>query len=396
MAVAKLKRKKTKAPSTPARGSKASLLLEEKHIGPEIVDWSQVAPEDMNREVGRCLRHYGYFYDYKTAAKWLLDWAKKNKNTDLVKAVRSTPDWKISPTLGGLAKILSNGAILDEKSQSFFDRKIEELMAAEETVEEVEEEETPKPVATPTRKSPAEIVKERTSDFIAQVEEYLDQVHTATEPLNLYTTLVSQEAPAILAKRCMEYYQPIRDEIALVCNNRVKSVEAKELREGYEHLSVAKKKKLLSVLEEIVSDCEKYVASKQAVRKPRTKKVKTSTQQTASLKYLKSSDTLKVTSTSPEKIVGAKTVLLFDTGTRNLTILHTSSATGFEVKGTTIQNIDLEASFQKKIRKPEEALGDFLKGTKLQAGKKFEAINSKPQGANGRCNDRTLILRVFS
>lgn len=392
MAQAKLKRKKKV--STPSRGSKASLLLEEKHIGAEIVDWSGVAPEDMNREVGKCLRHYGYFYDYKTSAKWLLDWAKKNKNTELVQVLRSTPDWKISPTLGGLSKIISNGAILDEKSQAFFDRKVQELM--ESKVEAEPQEDEAAPVQTVSRKSPADIVKERTSDFIAQVEEYLDNLYTNEEPLNLFTTLVAQEAPAILAKRCMEYYQPILAEIAMVCNNRVKSVEAKELREGYEHLSTAKKKKLLATLEEIVTDCEKYVASKQATRKPRAKKAKTSTQQISSLKYLKSSDSLKITSVSPEKVVGAKVVLLFDTGTRNLTMLHTSSATGFEVKGTTIQNVDLEASFQKKIRKPEEALGEFLKGTKLQAGKKFEAITSKAQNANGRCNDRTIILRVFT
>ena len=66
---ATVKKAKPKATKTPAirRKSNASMLLEEKYIGREITDWSEVT----EAKVYECLRHYGYFYDNKDSIRWL-------------------------------------------------------------------------------------------------------------------------------------------------------------------------------------------------------------------------------------------------------------------------------------------------------------------------------------
>jgi len=93
--------------------------------------------------------------------------------------------------------------------------------------------------------------------------------------------------------------------------------------------------------------------SKKATRKTRVKKVKSAGTQVSSLKYKKIDPDLKVTSVDPTRIIGASTVYLFNAKTRNLTKLETNKKTGFEVKGTTIQNVDIENCLTYNIRKPE-------------------------------------------
>jgi hypothetical protein len=56
----------------------------------------------------------------------------------------------------------------------------------------------------------------------------------------------------------------------------------------------------------------------------------------------------------------------------------------------------MEASSKKTLRKPDEVLTEFSKITKAKAKKTFAALKTKPAVPNGRVNEDTIILKVFS
>jgi len=183
----------------------------------------------------------------------------------------------------------------------------------------------------------------------------------------------------------------LRDEIKELVEEKTA-----DLLEAYGYMGVRERKQYLKVIQGIIDDAEKYMASKKAVRKPRAKKTKTASQQTSKLKYAQDSAEYKVVSVDPTNIIMANEVYLFNTKYRTLTHLVSNAARGFEIKGTTIQNIDMEASSKKTLRKPDEVLTEFSKITKAKAKKTFTALKTKSAVPNGRVNEDTIILKVFS
>ena len=63
--------------------------------------------------------------------------------------------------------------------------------------------------------------------------------------------------------------------------------------------------------------------------------------------------TFKITSILPITIVGAMRLYVFNVKTKELTEYVSSSPKGFEVKGTSLQNVG-EESRKIKLRKPDE------------------------------------------
>ena len=136
---------------------------------------------------------------------------------------------------------------------------------------------------------------------------------------------------------------------------------------------------------------------KRKPRKPRKAKAKAATKQVAKVTYMKSyaGDGLSLTSIDPTHIVGASQVWLYNTKTRNLTELNAAEATGFTVKGTTVQGLDERTSVTKKLRKPNEVLPSVLDGGKVALRKLMGPIRTKPGHLSGRLNTDTIILRTI-
>lgn len=375
--------KKQKAVVVPRKSSKTS---EEKHIGREITNWTNVT--DVESAMRECLHHYNYFYDYKDAVKWTTSWIKKNMTKQDLAYYQKAEAWRTSITVGGICKMIENGAQFDDHRLNWLRKKVEEIIA----VGKAKKEDAPK---VSTGRSPADIVKERTSEFIACVEEVIDMFGTDTwvdwENYSVYNELKSIDAPYNTAKAVADYYIPLRDEIKELVEEKTA-----DLLEAYGYMGVRERKQYLKVIQGIIDDAEKYMASKKAVRKPRVKKTKTASQQTSKLKYAQDSAEYKVVSVDPTNIIMANEVYLFNTKYRTLTYLVSNAARGFEIKGTTIQNIDMEASSKKTLRKPDEVLTEFSKITKAKAKKTFTALKTKSSVPNGRVNEDTIILKVFS
>lgn len=388
MARASISRKKKKATVSNAR---KSVMAEQAKVGFEVTNWAEVSAESFDERVMETLRHYNYFYDHKEAFRWAVAWVKQNKDRQTVKYFLAAPDQMFSITVCGLCKMMLNGAVFSDQRMQFINRHVDQQVQRGKTkVDQLAK----KKVVDVVKKSPADIVKERTSDFIAEVDQTLDMfggdVYIDWDNYSIYNELQNVGAAYNTAKSVVDYYSPIRDEVKELVEKKTE-----DLVEAYSWLGVRKRKQYLKVIQSIIDDAEKYMMSKKAVRKTRARKSTPATKQVNKIKYMPNSAEYKLASVDPVNIIGASEVYLFNTKYRTITYLVTQSRKGFEVKGTTIHGIDLEASFKKKIRDPEQFFSGFSKATKARARKLTRDLKTKPGACNGRVNDQTIIVKVY-
>jgi len=380
--------KKTKR-AIPRRGN-AAKLAEESNIGRETIDWSTVKPEEYEKKILETLRHYGYFYERKSYVSWAQEWIKSNRPNDL-KALKASEDWRISPTLASLMKMQLMGAELDKAAIDFINHNVDDVVRFGQINidNSVEEDEDDKPEVK--RKNPSELLREKTLAVMGEIEGFVDEHLDGNldKKFSLYTHLKSIDAAAQTARDIVKFYKEMESELIELTVEKTE-----ELVEGYSHLTIKEQKSLLKLVSTFISDAEKYVLSKKANRKPRTKKATPATKQVAKVIYQKECADFKISSTSPAYIVGATEIYLFNTKTRVMKYLVTDNSNGFTVSGTTVKNYDAELSFKKKLRKPEEMIDAINKSTKLRALKALKALKTKDSPTDGRINADTVILKV--
>lgn len=246
------------------------------------------------------------------------------------------------------------------------------------------------------KKSIQEIVKEKTSEFIANVDEIIDAYdyrnHDDHIKYSIYNELKKIDAPYNMAKTTNEYYIPQRDEISELINNKTP-----DLVEAYSNWSISRRKKYLQFLTQICTDIEKYMASKKAMRATRKPKVKTADKQVEKMQFLKESAEYKLTSISPTSVIGAMRIYTFNTKYKRLTEYVCEKSIGFEIKGTTLQGIDKVLSRSISLRKPDAFIPIVLNKSSTQINKEWSNLTTKTvKDTNGRINKDTIVLRAMA
>ena len=371
------------------RGNEAK-LAEEKNVGSEIIDWTDIAPDRFSKSVYEAMRHYSYFYGQKDYVSWTVDWVKSNRPSDL-KSYKAGEDWRTSSTLGSLVRIHSMGAPIPESYVNFINKQIDTVVSfgkinIESTVEEVVSD-----APAVKKKNPSELLREKTLGVLGEIEGFIDEHLDGSLDKNfsLYTHLKGIDAAAQTARDIAKAYREMEAELTELIVEKTE-----DLVEGYSHLTLSQQKKLLKLVSGFISDSEKFVLSKKATRKPRAKRATPATKQAEKVIYQKESTDYKITSTSPAHIVGATEVYLFNTKTRVLKYLVTDKREGFIISGTSIKNYDKELSFKKKLRKPEETIDSINKVTRIRALKAFKALKTAETPTDARINADTIILKV--
>lgn len=389
------KKKKPELKQVPQRKSGAAKVLEEKHVGAEITNWALVEPEHMDKAIYQCLRNYGYFYDHKDAFKWAEVWVKKNRTAEQLANFKEADDWRVNTTLGGLCKMHTNGAQLEEKYMKRINDGIDAAIAVGKAKRSI----TEKALNGAPVKTSAEILADKIGNFIAEVESVVDQYAqpmTDGETYSVFNELKKVAAPKPMAQKVYDYYKPLYDELEELLTKKTP-----DLVEGYKHLKTLKEKKdYFAFIKNIVDDCQKFMnastaAKVRAVRQPRAKKKVPVEKIVARVKYQKESAEYKLTSVDPANLIGATEVYLFNTKYRHLVQLVAASVDGFSIKGTTITNLREEACLKKTLRKPEDILTEIGKTTKARVGKVFGDLTTRAAAANGRLNEETIILKVY-
>ena len=371
------------------RGNEAK-LAEEKNVGSEIIDWTDIAPDRFSKSVYEAMRHYSYFYGQKDYVSWTVDWVKSNRPSDL-KSYKAGEDWRTSSTLGSLVRIHSMGAPIPESYVDFINKQIDTVVSFGKINIESAVEEVVSDAPAVKKKNPSELLREKTLGVLGEIEGFIDEHLDGSLDKNfsLYTHLKGIDAAAQTARDIAKAYREMEAELTELIVEKTE-----DLVEGYSHLTLSQQKKLLKLVSGFISDSEKFVLSKKATRKPRAKKATPATKQAEKVIYQKESTDYKITSTSPAHIVGATEVYLFNTKTRVLKYLVTDKREGFIISGTSIKNYDKELSFKKKLRKPEETIDSVNKMTKLRALKALKALKTAETATDARINSDTIILKV--
>lgn len=380
-----------------SHNSKRSIIAEEKHVGYETTDWEVVASVDYDKKIRETLNHYRYFYDYKTAAKWSRTWAKLNLDKLQNKNLRSCEDSMIPVYVGWYSRMSHQGLVLSEKIKAWMLKNILESVSRGE--KNITTNDTNK-LTTKFTKSPADILKGRSNNMIAEIDSIIDQLNTAADYANsdfsMYDILQNNDTPYVNSKRIYDYYKPKHSElIELVEEKPDDLVEAYDYGAGFS--GIKDWNKIENFYAKLINDLDLYMNTKKVTRKIRTKKVKTASTQIQKLKYKKDAPEYKIASENPVKIIGARQLAAYNTKIGVMMMLYTTSRDGFQIQGTSIKNVDVEKSNKRKIRKPELFFSSHVKSTKSVLTKAYNKLTTKPQPVkiSVQINPDVILWKIF-
>ncbi len=280
---------KIKTKAKPKQISRSAIKsLDDKAYGPEPI---QIA------SFSDALNWYNYMSTEDQSRDWFFTYVKKHYTKSDVAALRKLPKYKISKTLGSVARIILNGNELPQKNMDYLDNSVKDLVSMASAIRE-EVEEKPKQTVTIQDRVQAKIYQ-----LITDCEEAID-----TNPdLNIYDWLVAKETSPQAASAIREYY-----------SNHAGDHEPDE----YDTPAMKKTRaKLKKYWEEFVLLIDRYINNKKAVkvRKPREKKVKSAVDLVKNLKFRKEDSSLKIVSVHPAEIIGCQQLWVYNTKYRKLT-----------------------------------------------------------------------------
>jgi hypothetical protein len=243
------------------------------------------------------------------------------------------------------------------------------------------------------KRSPQDHVRNAQSDLIAEINEkydaYLEHGEKA-EPFNPYEFLKAGDVKPKIASAIVGKFQPQLDEVR-------DSFKDPELKEAYRGYSANERRGMIAWLTVLIDDTNRWTNIKKASRitKRRTK-AKPADSFVKKLKYQMEDRDRKLTSIPPSSIIGAQSLWAFNTKTNQLTFYMARGRAGLSVKGSTIQDFDVEISSTKRLRKPEEIINKVLAlgPTTLKRDKILEPLSTIRTEPTGRINEHTILLKV--
>lgn len=263
----------------------------------------------------------------------------------------------------------------------------------------------------PYKPSIQELMREACIVMSEEIDEFIDNFGYDKKELADFDPLRilrAQSCKMSHARVIRKFFEAELEEIEEL-NKKVSKADMDEMREqleeGYSHLTASQKKMLLDLLRKVVNACDIIAAESKIQRTPRKVKAKSPTDLVKKLKFKASDPAYGIASVTPESIIGANILVVFNTKNRKLGVYYASNVdpkglmrdgSGLGVKGTTITGYDEKRSIQKTIRKPEEFLAQIKKTTRSKTEKLFETVKTTETKLNGRINAETIILATFN
>jgi hypothetical protein len=332
----------------------------------------------------QAMNWYNYEKDKKDALAYAGAWVKKHWPADYKFWAKIDED-KFSRTWGWVARMQMNGTTFADTVQKRMELHFQDLLSQAKSVKD-------EPVVAVTvtpKRSIQEAMAERQSEFLGEIDGEIDNfVLNSYKPTgyNLYKYCQSANVAKQYMAGVVTLCQRQLDELELI------GVDA-QVTEAYAHLGKRDLKAFREFLQSLIDDAEKYANFKKANRKPRAKKQKPAGEQVANLKYLREHETLK--SVSAPSIVGAQQLWVYNIKNKKLGVYNAVGASGFSVKGTSLQGYDPETSVQRTLRKPEVVIPKMMAAGKVALRKILTDLTTTETKLNGRFNEDTLLLRVL-
>lgn len=364
--------------------SSLSRKYDTKYIGTEPdfsnVDFLGLSEHDQNIQLAHATNWYNYMYDKKKdfvpilqAYAKVLGWSKDKMSCITALSLEHYASYPVY-----MIRLSQRGLPLNERQQSLVDEYMKNILVNGKVAIAKRKLDASTPTATKLRKYDDQ-------DDILYDLEYLFEDHiienkAINEDFNLYERIRANKT----SRKILNHY------VMPWIESRIAEAKTLESKEKY---GVRFQKKIVKAYESLLSDAERATTQPTRVAPIRIKKKTPAIRQIRDLKYKRESSEYKLVSVNPEKIVGAANLLVFNTKYRKL-IWFTATASGFEISGSTIKNV--QSTDGKTLRKPDEQLKLFTRTdaiTKLT--KAFASINSKGSEASPRLNDNCIILKAI-
>ncbi len=287
------------------------------------------------------------------------------------------PDWEFF-LVGQKCWIINNEGYIPLEGIKKIKDKIASLLKKYEKV--VEEESNVKSI-DPSIKN--------TTQIMAEFEGMLDDVGLGKE------TKTAEEIVADFGKfdkeKVKNHFIAVKTELEISLSDKNDEVKWSED-------FLAHKDEYLEALDFIISSIDGGSDGKRGRRKgSKNKNVKRlhPSKMVEKFNYLAEYADLKITSISPEKIIGSQILWVFNTKTRFLGCFFAKDENGLQVKGSTILNFDEDKSIAKKVRKPEDIIPRLLNSGKVEQRKLLPEIRAKDKKLKGRVNWDCVLLKTF-
>jgi hypothetical protein len=341
-----------------------------------------------------------YYFQYDVDRKILSDISKKfikeEFSKDEAKAILANPEYHFNVYTHLIAAIYWKvaGQEFDESNIGYIRRAKEyygdliESGKKKLASEKVTEDGTPAPV----KLNPQELLAKKVwSTIMVDIDTLEDEWTEGKKTgIKLYEQFKAHDLKAmavpIVKKRIDRWLSEYEDAYNKECPQAV---------EGYSHLARSELKRRIGVVKGMLADLDRIKATTKATRAPRVPKARAADKQVQRLQYLKECNENKLVSINPLQVPGKYRLYTFNVKTRMLTEYVSSSTSGFEVKGTSIKNIDVEQSKSVRLRKPELFLPIVLSKTVKQISNEWGKLTTKSSVPNGRINKDTILLRVM-
>lgn len=337
----------------------------------------------------RAFNWYNYLYGADNAQEFMVYWLNsKPKRRELAKKLKSQKKLGVANTYGWLARMITMGYPASYSQMKKLATAVREAEAA--IVADAE----------PKIKSPEQVVqkptiqdflREKTAETLGELEGRFDDFVADTNvKANAFALLKERNTPQAQVGKIVDFANKRIAEFT-----EVQNTDDKELKEAYSNFGKVKLKAVIKFFESVVADCQSYVTTKKAVKKPRKAKAKSVEKIVSKVKYMKADTGLQVTSVNPAQMIGATEVWVFNTKTRKLGKYIADATLGpIGVKGTSLTGFDEAKSVAKTLRKPAEQLKALLTAGKIQIRKFMDGINAVEVKLTGRLNEDTLIVKV--
>lgn len=335
--------------------------------------------EMSSNDINKALGWYTENRDKKDAIKYASEYLKRKHGLIVGSAIKNK-----TRTFGFMCRIVSNGGILSEEMQTWFDKEIQNLKDSPADAPVVEE----------SSKNVINIqdrIREKSSECIGEIEGMIDDLIESDFKSNFspYAVFHKMEIKAAHIRHVLEVFKKRRSEFDQVLNSK-----DEDLKEGYSNFSKTQLKKLIAFCDEVILDCGKITESSMKNRKPRKRKAKTPDQIVSKVKICQEFKELNLKSIDVRTVIGATQLWVYNTKYRKLGCYHANDAGGFIIKGTKILNFNETKSTQKKLRKPEVTLPEILKASKVTSRNFMEAIRAVESPLNGRLTADIVLLRI--
>lgn len=354
------------------------------------IDWDNFDPQNPDYQIIKrnALDFARSELDIKNRKAEAVTWFSANQSHNAEK-IQSLEDWRFL-SLGLYYFILNRGGGLDTETLTWIAGKVEPLLEIGQ--EKVAEAKRQALMPKPTRQDPA-VRDQLYGQGVASDLEDLVMAGWQGDRVSFNDVVVSESVtPKVLAYAGRRFQEFVDEMLSFRDDEIEQGFGSRERWEASRDAYV-----------EMNNLLQMHITNSRTRRKGsarRTGKVtgaeKRAVRATEKVNYKREDSELGVVSLDPSMIMGAQSLLVFNTKDRKIGIYHAASSEGLKVKGTTVQNYDEKKSVQKTLRKPQEQIKSFHKVQQRRAELVFrDYIRAKSNPLNGRINANTILLAVW-